>query len=113
MDFQSDADLAETCREISAPQLDQARNVQFRHFPIDRERRDTVLEGQHCHTVADGGRRDILLSRVKSSIFKPTKLISLSKCPVFPTNALFFNLFVRSKSMMLKLPVEETKKATP
>ena len=28
---------AQTCREISAPQLDRARNVQFRHFPIDRE----------------------------------------------------------------------------
>ena len=54
MDFLSDADPAKTCREISAPQLDRARNVQFHHFPIDRERRITVLVGQHCHTVADG-----------------------------------------------------------
>ena len=26
---------AQTCREISAPQLDRARNVQFRHFLIN------------------------------------------------------------------------------
>ena len=55
MDFQSDANPAQTfdehtawifcptltpaqtCREIAAPQLDRARNVQFRHFPIDSE----------------------------------------------------------------------------
>ena len=37
MDFLSDADPAQTCRVTSAPQLDRARNVQFRHFPIDRE----------------------------------------------------------------------------
>ena len=35
--------------------------------------------------------------------------ISLSKCAVFRTNALFFNFFVWSKVMVLKLPVEETK----
>ena len=47
MDFLSDTVPASTCRVISAPQLDGARNVQFRHFSIDRERRNTVLEGQH------------------------------------------------------------------
>ena len=37
MDFLSDADPAQTCRVISAPQLDRARYVQFRHFNIDSE----------------------------------------------------------------------------
>ena len=38
--------MAETCRLISAPQLDRARNVQFRHFLIDSERRkvDLIVE---------------------------------------------------------------------
>ena len=35
--------------------------------------------------------------------------MSLSKCPVFPTNVLFFNFFLWSTVMVLKLPVEETK----
>ena len=48
MDFQSDADpaQAQTCWVISAPQLDRARNVQFRHFLIHSERHkiDLVAE---------------------------------------------------------------------
>ena len=43
MDFQSDADPAQTCWVISAPQLDRARNVQLRHFPIDSDRREVDL----------------------------------------------------------------------
>ena len=43
MDFQSDADPAQTCRVIFAPQLDRARNVQFRHFLTDSERREVDL----------------------------------------------------------------------
>ena len=34
---------------------------------------------------------------------------SVSKCPVSPTNALFFNFFMRSEVLMMKLPVEDTK----
>ena len=52
--FLSDADTAQTCREISALQLDRSINVHFRHFSIDRERRNTVLEGQRrtgCRTA--------------------------------------------------------------
>ena len=37
---------------------------------------------------------------------EPAKSTSLPKCPVFPTNALFFNYFLWSKVMIL---VEETK----
>ena len=40
---------------------------------------------------------------------KPAKSNSLSKRPMFPTTALFFNFVTWSKVMMLKLPVEETK----
>ena len=43
---------------------------------------------------------------VPSKQFEPAKLISLSKCAVFPTNVLFFNFFMWSKVMIL---VEETK----
>ena len=48
MDFLSDADPAQTCRVISAPQLDRARNVQFRHFLIDSERREVELTLSKC-----------------------------------------------------------------
>ena len=41
------------------------------------------------------------------------KSISLSKCPVFPANALSFNLFMWSKVMLLKLPAEENKMSIP
>ena len=34
-----------------------------------------------------------------SKTSEPAKLIALSKSPVCPTNALFFNLFMRSKAM--------------
>ena len=37
---------------------------------------------------------------------EPSKSTSLSKCPVFPTNVLFFNNFLWSKVMKL---VEEIK----
>ena len=43
MDFLSDADPAQTCRVISAPQLDREINVQFRHFLMDSERRKVDL----------------------------------------------------------------------
>ena len=39
----------------------------------------------------------------------PAKSISLPKCPVFPTNVLFFNFFLWSKVMIL---LEETKMST-
>ena len=40
---------------------------------------------------------------------EPGKSISLSKCPVLPTNAVFLNTFVWTKVLMLKLPVERNK----
>ena len=43
-----------------------------------------------------------------SSTMSAAKLISLSKCSVLPTNALFFNFFMWSKAMMLKLDVALT-----
>ena len=39
---------------------------------------------------------------------KPAESIALSKCLVFPTNALFFHFFKWSKMLMLKLLVEGT-----
>ena len=33
--------------------------------------------------------------------------ILLSKCPVFPTNALISNFFMWSKMLMLKLPLKK------
>ena len=41
--FLSDADPGTDLPVISAPQLDRARNVQFRHFHIDSERHDVGL----------------------------------------------------------------------
>ena len=55
----------------------------------------------------NAGNRPELSTRVPS---KHSELsTSLSKCQVFHTSALFFNFFVRSKVMVLNLPVEETK----
>ena len=106
----------------SAPWTPQRRKGERTEVPEQRDSQheapvmcDDLMSSTLSHCGRQG-RRDILLRRVKSSIFmpskpsEPTKLISLSKCPVFPTNALFFNLFKRSKAMMLKLPVEEQRK---
>ena len=43
---------------------------------------------------------------VPSKTSEPAKSISLSNCPVFPMNVLFFNYFLWSKVMIL---VGETK----
>ena len=45
-------------------------------------------------------------------LYEPANSISLSKCPVFPTNALFVNFLMWPTVQMLKLPVEETKMPT-
>ena len=89
----SDADSAQTCREISAPQLDRARNVQNRHFLIDSERHDVglmlVVPDFHAFQALQSSKVELVL-----------------KSLVFPTNAIFSNLFMWSKAMMLNMPVE-------
>ena len=47
-----------------------------------------------------------MLTFTPSKPCEPAQPISLSKCPVFPTNVLFFDFFLWSKVMIL---VEETK----
>ena len=100
MVFLSDAVPASTCRVISAPQLDRARNVQFRHFHIDSEGHDVGL----MLDVTDFQAFQAL---------QASKVELVLKCLVFPTNAIFSNLFMWSKAMMLNMPVESTKKTTP
>ena len=93
MDFLSDADPAQTCRVISAPQLDRARNVQFRHFHMDSERHDVGL----MLDVPDFQAFQAL---------QASKVEHVLKCLVFPTNTIFFNLYMWSKAMMLNMPVK-------
>ena len=52
---------------------------------------------QHDHTVTAGGDETILMI---SQFSEPAESISLSKCPVFPMNVLFFNFFTCSVSDM-------------
>ena len=91
--FFVDADPAQTCWVISAPQLDTARNVQFRHFHINSERHDVGLrlDVPDFHPFQD---------------LQASKVDLVLKCLVFPTSAMFFNLIMRSKAMMLNMPDE-------
>ena len=65
-------------------------------FSKDIERRTECMKLQFRHFFIDSdqkGRRDDFLPSM------PAESISLSKCPVFPTNALFINFFMWSKVM--------------
>ena len=50
----------------------------------------------------------MLLAFKLSKLSRLAKSIALSKCSTFRTKALFITCFMRSKMMILKLPVEET-----
>ena len=82
--------------------------MQFRHFLIEN------LRNRFVHCDQRERRNDLLrLDVVDFQSFqapKRAKLISLSKCPMFPTIGLF--TFTLSKVMVLKLPVVETKCGT-